>query len=386
MQLTPLRIRLAEVSAQLTQLSSPWQGSVETRIALHEKRAGLTEEEIRLQDSINSFTYPILTLPPEITSEFFVCCLPDTPTLPDEAIAPMLLTRICRQWRQIALNEPRLWASLKIDSRTRVLRIVQDWLPRARSVPQTHSVAVEGFGWDWSDYDPDEEAEYEEDERPPFSEGRREHYFVRFWEHLTSFIGKRFSVDGVLELLRHVPRLIHCDLIEVYVSDSPSVVHHTPLLHMHLKSLIFRGDEKSNLNHDRWSARSGTTNDEILRVLPKIPSLMNLRLDTDDGNIVFGLIYKLLDTHFLPRIEKLTLVERGWNEDFFWDEEDCIDIIDALDLRSEATPDVAQLLEFTIFIDADVIDSRVSSEMDDALQELREEGMKIYIGPEKRLH
>ncbi|KAJ7085008.1 hypothetical protein C8R43DRAFT_1051640 [Mycena crocata] len=239
MQLAPLRISLAEINAQLTQLSSPWQISVEKRIALHEKRAALTEEKIRLQNSINSFTYPILILPTEITSEFFVCCLPDTPTLPDEAIAPMLLTRICRQWRQIALDEPRLWASLKIDARTRVRRIVQDWLPRARSMPQTHSVVVEGFGENWHD-----EAEDEEDERPPFSEGRREHYFVRFWEHLTSFIGKRFSVDGVLELLRRVPRLIHCDLIEVYMLRSPSVIRHTPVLHTHLKSLIFRGGRK----------------------------------------------------------------------------------------------------------------------------------------------
>ncbi|KAJ7181097.1 hypothetical protein C8R46DRAFT_844421, partial [Mycena filopes] len=52
--------------------------------------------------------YPILTLPVEITAEIFTHCLPDTPAPPSVRIVPLLLARICRQWRNIACGTPRL--------------------------------------------------------------------------------------------------------------------------------------------------------------------------------------------------------------------------------------------------------------------------------------
>ncbi|KAJ7751691.1 hypothetical protein B0H16DRAFT_1225672, partial [Mycena metata] len=53
--------------------------------------------------------YPILTLPVELTAEIFVHCLPDDPVPPSGKVAPMLLGRICRKWRNIAKGTPRLW-------------------------------------------------------------------------------------------------------------------------------------------------------------------------------------------------------------------------------------------------------------------------------------
>ncbi|KAJ7166786.1 hypothetical protein C8R46DRAFT_842675, partial [Mycena filopes] len=54
--------------------------------------------------------YPILTLRPvEITAEIFIHCLPDTPAPPSVRIAPLLLARICRQWRDIVYSTSRLW-------------------------------------------------------------------------------------------------------------------------------------------------------------------------------------------------------------------------------------------------------------------------------------
>ncbi|KAK7031379.1 hypothetical protein R3P38DRAFT_2923217 [Favolaschia claudopus] len=63
--------------------------------------------------SINRFA---LTLPPEITWYIFTLCLPDSNFIkPNPSTAPLLLCRICRLWRFLALSTPKLWASLYID-------------------------------------------------------------------------------------------------------------------------------------------------------------------------------------------------------------------------------------------------------------------------------
>ncbi|KAJ7181106.1 hypothetical protein C8R46DRAFT_828947, partial [Mycena filopes] len=74
-----------------------------------ERRRRLTEEKIAIQKSLDSTVYPILTIPFEITAVIFVHCLPDTPARPSSTMAPILLTRICRQWRDIAGSTPKLW-------------------------------------------------------------------------------------------------------------------------------------------------------------------------------------------------------------------------------------------------------------------------------------
>ncbi|KAJ7085012.1 hypothetical protein C8R43DRAFT_1115408 [Mycena crocata] len=242
----------------------------------------VTRKKIHLQHSIDSFTYPILTLPTEITCEFFVYCLPDPPTLADKTIAPMLLMRVCRQWRQIALNEPRLWASLRIDSRTGVPCIVQDWLHRARSVPQ--SLVVQGCGG--------------------------------VWDCLATCIGKKFSVEQVLELLRRARHLIHCELIDVDESGRLSPIHHTPLLQSHLESLVVRG-------HETCGGVSG---------------------------------YDLHNSHLLHGLHApaLRILDLGWS--YFY----------------HVHTSESSLLTFLI--------SQIDPELDDALLELRGKGMKIHVG------
>ncbi|OAX37663.1 hypothetical protein K503DRAFT_692975, partial [Rhizopogon vinicolor AM-OR11-026] len=49
-------------------------------------------------------------LPVEILNQIFVHCLPETDhwrISPEEA--PILLTKICRQWREVVVNMPSLW-------------------------------------------------------------------------------------------------------------------------------------------------------------------------------------------------------------------------------------------------------------------------------------
>ncbi|KAJ7286466.1 hypothetical protein C8J57DRAFT_1664557 [Mycena rebaudengoi] len=59
---------------------------------------------------------PALTLPSELISEIFLHCLPDDTEFvpPNPHAAPLLLCRICRQWKQIALATPGLWSSLSL--------------------------------------------------------------------------------------------------------------------------------------------------------------------------------------------------------------------------------------------------------------------------------
>ncbi|KAK7031382.1 hypothetical protein R3P38DRAFT_813035 [Favolaschia claudopus] len=57
-----------------------------------------------------------LAIPPEITAEIFLNCLPDETFIPPNSKqAPLVLCHVCRQWRIIAFNTPGLWASLYVD-------------------------------------------------------------------------------------------------------------------------------------------------------------------------------------------------------------------------------------------------------------------------------
>ncbi|KAK7040828.1 hypothetical protein VNI00_009424 [Paramarasmius palmivorus] len=97
-------------------------------------------------------------LPQDVLSEIFLQCLPKN-RLPLNSIAeaPLLLTRVCRSWRSIALSTPRLWRAIhlappgisrrpvddryraKVNTLTEGLKV---WLERARRVPLTISIAM----------------------------------------------------------------------------------------------------------------------------------------------------------------------------------------------------------------------------------------------------
>ncbi|KAJ7776976.1 hypothetical protein DFH07DRAFT_951592 [Mycena maculata] len=102
--------------------------------------AVLTTEHDILQAESDSIIYPVLSLPPEITAEIFVRCLPSH-HLPDlsPSRAPLLLAQVCHQWRQITLETPSLWHSfaLKDDSSVELLKT---WLSRAGSLPLNYSL------------------------------------------------------------------------------------------------------------------------------------------------------------------------------------------------------------------------------------------------------
>ncbi|KAJ7513094.1 hypothetical protein B0H11DRAFT_17519 [Mycena galericulata] len=102
--------------------------------------AALTAERDILRAKSDAIIYPILTLPPEITAEIFLHCLP-TSTLPSPSplTAPLLPAQVCQQWRQIALDTPRLWRSLAFKGGSSV-EILKIWLSRAGNLPLHYSL------------------------------------------------------------------------------------------------------------------------------------------------------------------------------------------------------------------------------------------------------
>ncbi|KAJ7036041.1 hypothetical protein C8F04DRAFT_1096727 [Mycena alexandri] len=89
------------------------------------------------------FVYPILTLPPEVTSEIFLHCLATNTThAPTPTLAPLLLLQICTAWRRLALSIPALWTHLDVVVRYSRLRraesrarYISEWTRRAAAVP-----------------------------------------------------------------------------------------------------------------------------------------------------------------------------------------------------------------------------------------------------------
>ncbi|KAF7333051.1 F-box domain-containing protein [Mycena venus] len=87
-----------------------------------------------------------LTIPSEITAQIFTYCLPASISPPEIDTAPLLLTRICRDWRNLAQDSPELWTSLKIDRAAIPVELIETWLSRAQTLPL--SLELEVSSWD----------------------------------------------------------------------------------------------------------------------------------------------------------------------------------------------------------------------------------------------
>ncbi|KAJ6585336.1 hypothetical protein B0H19DRAFT_419069 [Mycena capillaripes] len=78
-------------------------------------------------DAHKALVSPMQSIPEDILREIFVACLPTAHNAlidPDEA--PMLFSRICRQWRGVADSTPRIWCTLHIPETT-------DYAPQAQN-------------------------------------------------------------------------------------------------------------------------------------------------------------------------------------------------------------------------------------------------------------
>ncbi|KAJ6483087.1 hypothetical protein C8R45DRAFT_787134, partial [Mycena sanguinolenta] len=73
--------------------------------------SALLAEQKVVQERLDSYKYPVLTLPNEMVSEIFIHCMPPYPQCPplSGALSPTSLAHICRKWRAVALATPELW-------------------------------------------------------------------------------------------------------------------------------------------------------------------------------------------------------------------------------------------------------------------------------------
>ncbi|KAJ7072888.1 hypothetical protein C8F01DRAFT_264376 [Mycena amicta] len=133
-------------------------------VALQQTVKALAEERRRLSTFIQAhraLISPFRLLPLDLIREIFVACLrTDTNSVMSANEAPVLLTRVCRSWRDIALATPSLWTRLhivepshtsalpfsptsraalqaKLQQRTEVITM---WLTRARQLPLSISL------------------------------------------------------------------------------------------------------------------------------------------------------------------------------------------------------------------------------------------------------
>ncbi|KAJ7602443.1 hypothetical protein DFH06DRAFT_360559 [Mycena polygramma] len=121
------RARLADLEAQI--------------LHLERSLTALQLEKMLVQERLDSYKYPALTLPVEIVSEIFMHFLPTYPRFPPltGTLSPVSLTQICHRWREIALATPTLWRAIPLSStdipfKTQLL-IFDSWFTRSRSCP-----------------------------------------------------------------------------------------------------------------------------------------------------------------------------------------------------------------------------------------------------------
>ncbi|KAJ8085156.1 hypothetical protein PM082_003940 [Marasmius tenuissimus] len=131
--------RLSEIDAQIARLLSE-RTEIQSFVEHHE-----------------SLLTPFRRLPTDLWREIFVYCLPNYKldvSLRTTKEAPLLLTRVCRGWRHVAVTTPRLWNKIHIflpspkgipDFRSVMEKRregVQVWLDRSGDLPLTLSVST----------------------------------------------------------------------------------------------------------------------------------------------------------------------------------------------------------------------------------------------------
>ncbi|KAJ7493172.1 hypothetical protein B0H11DRAFT_951179 [Mycena galericulata] len=150
----------------------------------------------RVKARLDSYKYPVFTLPNEIVSEIFTRVLPVYPLCPP-AISPTLLSSVCRKWRDVALSTPTLWRAISIripvHPHISKLPLLETWLARSQSCPLSISLADNRY------------AEASDSEMAPFIQAILPH--CNRWEYLSLLVADpdAFSqIQGDMPLLRHL--------------------------------------------------------------------------------------------------------------------------------------------------------------------------------------
>ncbi|KAJ6547041.1 hypothetical protein B0H19DRAFT_1163640 [Mycena capillaripes] len=187
------RTRAADIDARILDLGSQTS-------EFEDSLSRLQTEKALARERLDSYKYPVSTLPNEIISEIFLHFLPAYPLCPPLTgpFSPTSLTHICRKWREIALATPALWRAIRI-SRTHIVPLTRQemifniWLSRSRGCPLSIHIIEDNFI-------------YEIITTAVLHRARWEHIILKISPvHLP-------VIDGPMPLLRH---------IDLYFEDYP---------------------------------------------------------------------------------------------------------------------------------------------------------------------
>ncbi|KIK34812.1 hypothetical protein CY34DRAFT_812654 [Suillus luteus UH-Slu-Lm8-n1] len=108
---------------------------------LHQQVVNKKEKITQSMNLHKGLVSALWRLSTEVLSQIFNHCLPETKMLlfPSALKAPMLLTGICRRWREVAVGMPNLWCRFYVEFNTkdweRAALCYELWLKRSRGCP-----------------------------------------------------------------------------------------------------------------------------------------------------------------------------------------------------------------------------------------------------------
>jgi hypothetical protein len=139
---------IQQMDATLREDSSP---ETVRKDVSYRQRQSVEEKAIIIQSNMSprGISSAIWRLPTEILSQIFLYCLPqDQYMLPKPELAPLVLTTICRRWKEVAVGFPMLWCTLQLevdrDGWQQRALCYDSWLKRSRGCPLSLRIACKG--------------------------------------------------------------------------------------------------------------------------------------------------------------------------------------------------------------------------------------------------
>ncbi|KAJ7356476.1 hypothetical protein DFH08DRAFT_1075667 [Mycena albidolilacea] len=240
-----------------------------------------------VQERLDSYRYPVLTLPTEITVEIFIHFLPIYPACPPllGPYSPTLLTQICRAWREIALETPALWRAIWMSPSMPFERqppLFDMWLSRSLCYP---------LSLDFSENDINRLHTTKVLSAAIVHCAR--------WEHLNLELSTSLlrTIEGPMPLLRSLNlQLVDQDLVATQVASRETPLLRTVVLnHFSAGTLALPWSQLTSLTL-RWVYLQ-----ECVPILQQTSNLVHCRLEFDDNH--FDTVHNIT----LPALESLTL-------------------------------------------------------------------------------
>ncbi|KAF7305526.1 F-box domain-containing protein [Mycena chlorophos] len=259
---------------------------------IQERIEQLSAEKETLQRRLDGYSFPVLTLPNEITSEIFRHFLPPYPQSPpcSGSSSPTLLAAVCRHWRNIALATPGLWCAISLDASP---ALVSSWLDRSGR----KLLSLRSDNWLLG----------ESAESVPSRLGLFLPSMER-WEHIQLRLPA--SAGALTKFFRPMPMVLH---MELDIHDLPQDAHFSPANVPSLRSAAL-WEFDGHINLLPWSQLTAlalitATPEECTRVLPQATNLVACAL------VLTGTVPEAQAVITLPRVKRLTLTHYDFTEE-----------------------------------------------------------------------